>query len=299
MADHTSRQQWLPLPQSLQCYGCGGHGFITEHGSDANVLFRCAACAIILKLDHSVLDAVPQSLAAGTRQNQEYYNSISTEAENPLVVRSASRNHRRKTSMLSVALKLTDSETPLRVLEIGTGTGTHAHTVRQLGHYYAGLDLSSGLLHAARARYDLLEQCLFIAADATNIPLRTALFERVFCVASLHHLIDPQRGVAEMLRMLEPGGRFCILEPKRFYPTHFANFLLHRDTEVSVLQMKISRVRKWLMEAGATSVETSYCVYTPNKPAVLVPLYDAIDRFCERHRALNPLSVMFCLHGIK
>ncbi len=125
------------------------------------------------------------------------------------------------------------------------------------------------------------------------------MFDAGLYVAALHHVPNPQVGVRELLRVVARGGRFCILEPRRFYPVHFLNVLLHLKTEISALKMKAGRIEEWVRQEDVAEVRVSACIFTPNRPTWLNPVFDRADSFLERTPALHGLSVMFCIHGIR
>lgn len=60
-----------------------------------------------------------------------------------------------------------------------------------------------------------------VIADAHQLPFDDACFERVLCTEVLEHLTDPARAIAEMYRVLAPGG-MLILSTRFVYPLHDA-----------------------------------------------------------------------------
>jgi hypothetical protein len=69
-----------------------------------------------------------------------------------------------------------------------------------------------------------------VVADAYALPYADQVVDGIFCEAVLEHLEFPDRAVAEMARVLKPGGQiFCatpFLQPYHGYPNHFQNFTL-------------------------------------------------------------------------
>jgi SAM-dependent methyltransferase len=104
------------------------------------------------------------------------------------------------------------------LLDVGCGTG---EDVRALGRLVApggraiGVDASAALVAEARRRGagDGAEAVEFLRGDAGDLPLpdRSADGARVERV--LQHLGDPGRAVAEMARVVRPGGRVVAAEP--------------------------------------------------------------------------------------
>jgi len=91
---------------------------------------------------------------------------------------------------------------PRRVLDVGCGDG-------RIPSLYAApevvcVDTSPAAVDAARERgLDALE------ADARNLPFADGSFDVVTCNHTLYHLADPDRALAELARVLRPGGRFA------------------------------------------------------------------------------------------
>lgn len=67
-----------------------------------------------------------------------------------------------------------------------------------------------------------------VVGDAHHLPFADAALPAVFCEAVLEHLEDPVRAVAEMHRVLRPGGLALAVTPFLVafhgYPSHFQNF---------------------------------------------------------------------------
>ncbi len=259
----------------------------------------CRGCGRTLALRRGILHALPSQLSEAMEANRQYYDELSAQECNLLEKRAATRNHRNKTVIVLEALGLSPSQSPRTVLEFGMGVGAHGATIQQSGHEYVGLDISPGLLEQAVERLPALRESCLVVADAIRTPFQDGLFDGVFCVATLHHLPRPEEGVREAVRVLAPGGRFCFLEPKRFYPTQLVQFLRHPKTEVSALQTTPANLTRWLKAAEITNLQVTYGIFTPNGPSWMRGVWDAMDRVCQRLKGLHVLSVMFCVQGSK
>ena len=78
----------------------------------------------------------------------------------------------------------------------------------------AGVDVSEALLTEARRRAEGLElPVAFHAGDAHTLPFADASFDVVRAERTLQHLADPPRALAEMVRVVRPGGRIAVAEP--------------------------------------------------------------------------------------
>jgi ubiquinone/menaquinone biosynthesis C-methylase UbiE len=98
------------------------------------------------------------------------------------------------------------------VLEVAIGTG------RNLPYYpegirLTGIEFSPAMLDLARRRADELGlQVDLHVGDAQALDLPDASFDTVVCTLSLCAIPDDQRAVAEMWRVLRPGGRLLLLD---------------------------------------------------------------------------------------
>jgi len=102
-----------------------------------------------------------------------------------------------------------------RVLEIGVGTG------RNLAFYprevkLTAVDVAPRMLRIARRRARRLgRQVTFVEADARALPFRTASFDAVVTTCVFCSVSDPHGSIAEIRRVLRPGGRLRMLEHQR------------------------------------------------------------------------------------
>ena len=99
----------------------------------------------------------------------------------------------------------------LRVLEIGCGMGTDGVQFAKAGAIYTGVVLTEAAIDLARRNFDLNDlRGEFRVADAENLDFTDQSFDLVYSHGVLHHTPDIQRAVAEIHRVLKPGGRIGI-----------------------------------------------------------------------------------------
>jgi SAM-dependent methyltransferase len=105
------------------------------------------------------------------------------------------------------------------VLEIGCGPGHLAALLaRTPGLRVTGIDLDPGMVaradaHANREVGADRHRPRFLVADVAALPFPDASFDLVVSTFSMHHWADPTVGLAEIRRVLRPGGRALIWDP--------------------------------------------------------------------------------------
>lgn len=142
-----------------------------------------------------------------------------------------------------LALEMLDPQGGERVLEIGFGGGgLLALLLGSEAGGVVGADLSEAMLARARDRFrsDLARGRLeLVAASVEQLPFGTRSFDRGVSVASLYFWPDPGAGLAELARVLRPGGRLVLcFEPAdelRKWPGHKHGFRLFEAKEVESL----------------------------------------------------------------
>lgn len=90
-----------------------------------------------------------------------------------------------------------------RALDVGTGTGNYACALARLGLRVTGIDASEAMLSVARAKP---EPVMWQQGSAEHLPCEDASFRLVISVTALEFFADPERAIAEMVRVLAPGG---------------------------------------------------------------------------------------------
>ena len=104
------------------------------------------------------------------------------------------------------------SRTTGRTLEVAIGTGLNLASY-PAGVELVGLDLSPEMLELARQRAEELRRDVDLrVGDAHALPFDADAFDAVVCTYSLCNIPDPRSAVAEMKRVLRPGGRLLIVD---------------------------------------------------------------------------------------
>ena len=113
---------------------------------------------------------------------------------------------------------LADSGQLLQVLDVASGTADFAIDIaRRLpaGSRVTGVDISEQMLAVGRSKVKaaaLQERVQLQTADAEKLPFEDGSFDRVSVAFGVRNFEDLPRGLAEMCRVLRPGGKAVILE---------------------------------------------------------------------------------------
>lgn len=93
-----------------------------------------------------------------------------------------------------------------RVLDLAAGTGDLCRDLTAAGHHPIGVDLSFGMLAAARTTAPLVH------ADALRLPMPDASVDGATCGFALRNFVDLGAFLVELGRVVRPGGRIALLE---------------------------------------------------------------------------------------
>ncbi len=118
---------------------------------------------------------------------------------------------------LRCLVKEAASVKPLRVVDLATGTGDVAFALaRRLPEAaVTGLDLSEGMLDKAREKAAVSEEARnisFVQGDCLATGLPDACADVVTIAYGVRNFVDIAAGYREMMRILRPDGKLCVLE---------------------------------------------------------------------------------------
>jgi ubiquinone/menaquinone biosynthesis C-methylase UbiE len=146
---------------------------------------------------------------------QAYYNLFSRIYDH--IIRLHSRD--REGSLREFITARTRVSEGDKVLDLCTGTGAVAvELARSVGKggLVVGLDFSSGMLEKAKqksVKLNLAQVC-FVRGNAGRLPFQDSSFRGVTCSHAFYELkgFEREMAVEEVARVLEKGGRFCLME---------------------------------------------------------------------------------------
>jgi SAM-dependent methyltransferase len=100
-----------------------------------------------------------------------------------------------------------------RVLDVGCGVGMYTAAFQRETPHVFGVEVERERALEARGRSAGVSQ-----AVGEHLPFPDATFDVVFSHEVLEHVADDRACVAEMVRVVRPGGRVVVFVPNRLYP---------------------------------------------------------------------------------
>ena len=121
------------------------------------------------------------------------------------------------------AIKTLKPLQPKLILDVATGTGDFAVEALTLKpDQVIGVDISEGMLEVGRKKMherNLDKQVQLRSGDSENLPFEENKFDAVIVAFGVRNFENLEKGLAEMLRVVRPGGKVVILEFSK--PTAF------------------------------------------------------------------------------
>lgn len=158
----------------------------------------------------------------------------------------------------AVAMKRLDLPHNSLVLDLACGTGDFCRLLQQAGHRPTGIDMSLGMLEAARTTAPLLQ------ADALQLPFGNGSVDGITCGFALRNFADLNGFFAELARVTRPGGRIVLLDA--YTPSNKFIATGHKLYFGKIVPLI----------GGAFSDKTAYR-YLPNSLAYLPPIQEMLQ----------------------
>lgn len=191
-----------------------------------------------------------------------------------------------------------------RVLELGCGTGIFLEKLAAHGAAITGIDLSSDLLARCASRMKGVSTVRLVRGNAMQMPFADGSFDAVYGSSILHHL-DLAAALAEVARVLRPGGRIAFAEPNILNPQVAVMFrlgLTKRYFGVSPDEMAFSRFRAFraARQAGLSEVAVRpFDFLHPATPRPMIGALERLSRAAERVPLVREIAGSMLIAGVR
>ncbi len=145
------------------------------------------------------------------------------------------------------------------VLDLGGNTAGEATILQQRGYEMVVADINEYALELSRqrvAKFGLIAP-LYVALDAHRLPFPDGAFAAVTVLEALHHFPDWSRVLAEIHRVLAPGGVLFSIEPNAINPLRRASEVRDRLRGTIEKSFTAGQLVRLCREAGFTEVKVS------------------------------------------
>jgi ubiquinone/menaquinone biosynthesis C-methylase UbiE len=119
----------------------------------------------------------------------------------------------RRDAMAETAIELTGAGAGDDVVDVGCGPGVAARLAAGAGMTVTGVDPAPVMLRVARV-LDRRHRVSWLAGRVEDLPLPADAADVLWILSAIHHVPGIEAGLREVLRVLRPGGRLCVIERK-------------------------------------------------------------------------------------
>jgi ubiquinone/menaquinone biosynthesis C-methylase UbiE len=96
--------------------------------------------------------------------------------------------------------------------DLGCGTGRASEAIAPFVARVIAVDASAAMLQAAKKRLQPFDNVDLRRGDLEALPIDEALLDAATLMLVLHHVTEPARALAEVARVLKPGGRLILVD---------------------------------------------------------------------------------------
>jgi ubiquinone/menaquinone biosynthesis C-methylase UbiE len=189
-----------------------------------------------------------------------------------------------------------------RILDIGCGSGKYAASMSHKA-YPTAIDFSPVAMQLTRktiSEQGKLDRSFIVQSRGEELPFASASYDKVTALDIVEHINQEEyeKLVVEVLRVLKPGGIFCIYTPNKTYSIEFVYKLIF-GRSLSPLHFGLKTSSELLAPLNALGFEVLDTYYKPNYLPVLrqieqvlmpLPLVGTLARRRINIRAKKPLK---------
>jgi len=129
--------------------------------------------------------------------------------------------------------------------DLGVGTGSMSARLAPFAHRVIGVDRSDTMLSTAAARLGTLDNVELRKGELESLPMEDGELDLAILGLVLHYVIDPPKVLAEVRRVLRPGGQLMLLDMR----PHDKGIGYSEDMGHVWPGFELERISAWLDEA--------------------------------------------------
>ncbi len=190
-----------------------------------------------------------------------------------------------------------------RVLDVGCGGGFLTEEIARFGLDTKGLDPSAPSLHTARSHAKAMKLDIdYHEGFGENLPYPDSHFDMVFCLDVLEHVKEYKKILAEISRVLKPGGLFFFETVNRTLLSYFiVIFLFQKFPLTRIMPDRIHVWKYFIKPAEIRKAVTENNMELADLQGIL-PGYNfaynllMLKRLIKRQITLQELCILFRCH---
>jgi SAM-dependent methyltransferase len=109
-----------------------------------------------------------------------------------------------------------------RVADLGCGPGIMVPLIMERAEAFVGVDMAPEMIKEANAKYGDLPNVSFQVGNVEELDLPDESFDQVICMGVIEYLEAPRKALAEIGRILRPGGVAVVSVSKRYHTDRLA-----------------------------------------------------------------------------
>jgi len=148
------------------------------------------------------------------------------------------------------AFAAADIQPGQQAADLGAGTGFITEGLLQRGLKVISVDQSEAMLAQMRQKFAVFDDGDYRLGDADRLPIDDGVVDAAFANMYLHHVEHPAQAIAEMMRILKPGGKLVITD----LDEHNFDFLRSEHFD-RWMGFKREAVHAWFESAGLINVD--------------------------------------------
>jgi 2-polyprenyl-3-methyl-5-hydroxy-6-metoxy-1,4-benzoquinol methylase len=189
------------------------------------------------------------------------FNSITRFSK--VFIRGLGRFNFRRREECATILRWLDARPGEAILDVGCGDGTYDALISRKGARVLGIDIHPRWLPFAR-RYQRSKHCEFAFMNAEEMELPERSFDKVLSLCVVEHFDHDETVLANISRVLKPGGRFVFSADSLSNPGISSRERVHHRQRYAVNTFYTTEnISEKLAKAGFVLERTQYILNTP------------------------------------